>query len=112
MFETKVNTLGEIKFTTFLGSGCEPCQQAVQDFLGERLSHISNVSYFNIGIYSYRSSETDIEVQSFDIEVLIFDVRILRYTDFVYPIQLSLRIGGLEYHSVTGPVGYPTVDNP
>ena len=41
MFETKVNTYGEIKFTTFLGSGREPCQQAVQDFLGELLSHIS-----------------------------------------------------------------------
>ena len=79
MFETKENTSGEIKFTTLLGSGREPCQQAVQDFLGERLSHISNVSYFNIGIYSYRSSETDIEVQSFDIEVLNFDVEVNRY---------------------------------
>ena len=60
----------------------------------------------------YISYNFDIKVHNFDIEVLIFDVRILRYTDFVYPIQLSLRIGGLEYHSVTGPVGYPTVDNP
>ena len=39
MFEAKENTSGEIKSTTFLGSGREPCQQAVQDFLGERLSH-------------------------------------------------------------------------
>ena len=42
MFETKENTSGEIKFTTFLDSGREPCQQAVQDFLGECLFHISN----------------------------------------------------------------------
>ena len=48
MFETKENTSGEIKSTTFLGSGREPCQQAVQDFLGERLSHILKFSFLSI----------------------------------------------------------------
>ena len=52
MFEAKENTSGEIKSTTFLGSGREPCQQAVQDFLGERLSHISNFSFLSISCFS------------------------------------------------------------
>ena len=48
----------------------------------------------------------DIEVLNFDIEVLNFDIEVLRYPLQILcgtiPIQLSLRIGGLEYPSVTG----------
>jgi hypothetical protein len=44
--------------------------------------------------------------QNFDIEVLNFDIEVLRYPLQILcgtiPIQLSLRIGGLEYPSVTG----------
>ena len=46
-----------------------------------------------------RVQNTDIEVQNYDIEVLRYPLQILCGT---IPIQLSLRIGGLEYPSVTG----------
>ena len=46
----------------------------------------------------------DIEVLNFDIEVLNFDIEVLRYPLQILcgriPIQLSLRIGGLESLSI------------
>jgi hypothetical protein len=42
MFETKDNITKEANFTTCLGSGHEPCQQAILELLGERLSRMQH----------------------------------------------------------------------
>ncbi len=70
MFEIKETTTSEANRTTFLGSGRETCQQAIQDFLGECLSPMLQKHVVHFALYS----EYRISILYTDIITIVYDI--------------------------------------